>query len=573
MSGQGDGDEELAEVERALSVLGGRHPERVRAEREAAEAAARRRREHEAKAAAERRRGRFRMLAGGFAVALLGIAGWTLAKTRSARRAVESELAPLEARYLAMGFLPVTHGTFESQRRVEVQTTPGGCYAIVATHAAQLRIERPTGTAGARGEALVCTCGGEDLVATVPAGSAVRALFVPGATFGGVRALPFHFDADPPTLIAGGEACADEALEAFARDRRYPAQGTDKSWLDAHPGLANAGFATLASVPARLPFAFVEPAAAEGRCFVAASTDASDTLGLWAPPGQKPLPNHPGPIAWCDAKAASYVVEHGGAEGARGTLFVVASPSRRIGGVLGLREQLAGAGLGQASVWLRDEDRGALAADALRASVVPEPAAVANQAVDGPKADAARVVAFSVGGTGSFVPDSSGAAAFECEPPLSDHTPDTICVQTRGQSWRPPPIEVPSGAAFGPLPFWMSALSEVKDPARARVELALVGLARRLAARGFEPTIIEGVDEKPASVEILGRSGEDAIVAVGLWPAAPYARPYTDGPAWSLSGEPRVVPLRGGERVTLPLGGAVPVPIDQRRTVVFRHAI
>jgi len=560
----------LEEVERALSVLGGKHPERVRAEREAAEAAARRRREHEAKAAAERRRGQIRALVVCAIAGVLGLVGWQLVRVQAARSAVEAELAPLEARYLSMGFLPATRGMFASNQRLEIATAPGGCYALVATHHAQLRVERTTGSAGAPGEAVMCTCGSENVVVSVPAGSAVRALFVPGATFGGGRAMPYHFEADVPTLFAGGEPCADDALQGFARERRYPAQAADKTWLAAHPTLAGSGFSTLASAPARLPFVFVEAAGDAGRCFVAASTEAEDPLTLWALPDQKPLAGKAGAVGWCDAKPASYIVEHAG----HGAVVVVAAASRRIGGIVGLREQLADAGLGGASVWLRDDERGALAADALRASVVPDPASVNGMAIEGPQAEAARVVAFSVGGTGSFVPDAMGAAAFECAPPLSDHTPDTVCVQTRGQSWRPPPVEVASGAAFGPLPFWMSAIQSVTDPARTGVELALVRLARRLTARGFEPTIIEGITEKATNVDILGRSGEDAIVAVGLWPAPPYAHPYSDGPAWSLADEPRVVPLKGGERVRLPVTAkGMPVPLEQRRTVVFRHAI
>jgi hypothetical protein len=209
----------------------------------------------------------------------------------------------------------------------------------------------------------------------------------------------------------------------------------------------------------------------------------------------------------------------------------------------------------------------------LRASVVPEPATATCRTIDASQAKDARVLVFSSSaGSESF---TSNEADFRCAPPLGE--PESVCVQLRALTWHaPPPAGKDSdgacGAAYGPLPFWMTVLADSHDPAAVDAELALVGFARKLSARGFFPSVIEGVTERADSVEILGRSGDDAIVAVGVWPVAPFIHPYGDGAdPWTLDGEPRVIPLAGGARVSLPVHGSG-VPVEKRRTVVFRRS-
>ncbi|HEY1954747.1 MAG TPA: hypothetical protein VGH28_04030 [Polyangiaceae bacterium] len=547
-------ERELEEVERALSVLGGRHPDAVRAQREAAEAAAKRRREHEVIAAAERKRAMRRRALVAIAIVAVGAAAFAGYRAHQKRTAIAAEVEPLVARYVARGFEALPRSSWAPENRVEVTTVPGDCYAFVAARGASMRIERPIGSAGAKGEALVCTCATENVVVTTDA-APVRALHVAGASFGGSRALAYHFADSAPTVVAGDDACAEDSLAAYARDARYPKQEPDGAWLAAHASLASSSFTTLASAPPRLPYLFV-PAAAS-TCFL---VDGGD-LSLWTLDGgvQKPLV-HQKTIAWCVAKPATFIVERGSAAG---TLSVVAASSPRIGGMIGLRELASRAGLSPAT-WLRDDEHGALAADVLRASVVPDPTAVGSQTIAASKD--VRVLAFSSAVDDTF---SSTEADFRCDPPLLAH--DAVCVQARPLTWHEPPGGVVCGAAYGPLPYWMSVLADVRDASVVDAELALVGFARRMSARGFSPTIIEGVTEHEDSVEILGRSGDDAVVAVGVWPTAPYVHPYGD-PPWALDGEPTVVRLAGGVRVTLRLRDRAAVPLASRRTVVFRHS-
>ena len=115
----------------------------------------------------------------------------------------------------------------------------------------------------------------------------------------------------------------------------------------------------------------------------------------------------------------------------------------------------------------------------------------------------------------------------------------------------------------------MNAIASVKDPDLVPLELHLLEHAIRLSARGFEATVIEGVTETEDGVTILGRSGEDAIVAIGIWPAAPWVEPY----GWSLDNEPAITPLAKGARVHLTATDKTKAPLNARRTVVFRHAV
>lgn len=550
-------ERDLDEVERALSVLGGRHPNQVRAEREAHEATAKRAKEHEARLADDRKRALKRNAIIGVVVVVLGASGGIAWRMSAARSAIDAKMTTEIAPFVAAGFDALPRGSFAAQDRADVTTVAGDCYAFVAADGAQMKIERPVGSAGAKGSAVVCTCASENIVVVTAGGAPVRALHVVGTALGGSRAIAYRFE-KPPTVVAGDEACADDALAAFARTTHK--QEKDGAWLASHAAFASSGFTTVASAPEKLPFAFIEPT--PSRCFIAAGGD----MTLWAITDQIQKPLHgKDAIGWCAEKETTFAVEHAG-----GPVTIASVPSKRIGGLIGLREIAARAGVSM-STWVRDEERGEIAADALRASVVPDPTAVACQTIEAAQAKDARVFVFSSATHESF---TSSEADFRCAPALGE--PDALCVELRALTWHAPPPGVVCGAAYGSLPFWMSALAESHDAAAVDAELALVGFARKMSQRGFSPSVIEGVTERESSVEILGRSGDDAIVAVGLWPVAPYIHPYSDDAPWTFDDEPRVIPLAGGARVSLPVpkitNGAT-MPVEKRRTVVFRHAV
>lgn len=127
----------------------------------------------------------------------------------------------------------------------------------------------------------------------------------------------------------------------------------------------------------------------------------------------------------------------------------------------------------------------------------------------------------------------------------------------------------------------------MNEPAALKVATQLVSLARWLRREGFEPTTIAAMTELDQGVEVLGRANEDAMVAVTLAKAPPWIVTYTDGPEWSLegvrggaggaygpsgSGEPRIVPIKPLQRVTLRATNPKTLPPkDKRHTVVFRR--
>ncbi len=566
-------ERDLEEVERALSVLGGRHPDQVRAERLASEAAAKRRREHEKELETLRRRAWKRRVIAVVALALVSSVVFVVWKIFSARSEADRSAIPLVSRYVALGFDMLPRAMLAAQDRASVSTIAGDCYAFVATNGAALQIERATENVNATdaSEVLACTCASETItVSASQKKSVVRALHIAGSSLGGSRAAAFRFGDHAPKILGGDDACADDMLASFARARskeEIPKRNVDGAWLASHPSLASIGFTTLVSAPSDRPFAFAPPRAAS--CFLAVG-DEGDALTLWALDAtafQKPIERAKNAIAWCAEKESTFALEHDG----KSAVTVVAAPAARVGGMLGLREIARAENLA-IQTWTREDERSALAIDTLRASVVPDPTSAGCESIDPARTKTARVLLFASDGPTFSTTDLD----VRCAPSLG--APESLCVQARALAWRAPPPKSASEAgtcavAYGPLPYWMSAVSEIRDASAELLdeELALIAFARKLTARGFVPGILEGITEKSDSVEILGRSGDDAIVAVGLWPLAPFVHPYTDGAAWTLDTEPRVIAVKGGERVTLhvPNGN---VPIDKRRTVVFRHS-
>jgi hypothetical protein len=140
------------------------------------------------------------------------------------------------------------------------------------------------------------------------------------------------------------------------------------------------------------------------------------------------------------------------------------------------------------------------------------------------------------------------------------------------QKWRVDgAADAVAGVARSKLPFWLLAVQGVSEPVALRREVQLIGLARRLVRDGFEPTTIEAVTEIDKGAEVLGRANEDAIVVLGLAPTDPWVFPYTDGPTWSLEGEPRIVPIKPLERVVVTTTAKTLPPKATRRTIVFRR--
>jgi hypothetical protein len=257
-----------------------------------------------------------------------------------------------------------------------------------------------------------------------------------------------------------------------------------------------------------------------------------------------------------------------------GRAVVLAAPASRLGGLLGAREGARDAGtvvIIEAS-WLRPEDQGWEATSILRASSVTD--VTTGPVATTPGAPDARVAAI-VAPPGAAVTWEPSLVAVACDPPLGSargRATESVCVPTIASTlWQKG--DAPAFAARGATPIWMSPLAQRHEPDAVALLPELLALARRLAREGFEPTTFEGVTELKDGVRVVGRAGEDAVVAVGLAPNPPWVQPYSDGAPWDLGDAPRVIPLQPGSAVTLGAAAHASTPIDKRRTVVFRHSI
>ena len=156
-------DVELEEVERALSVLGGRHPEHVKAERETAAATARRLAEQRQALAKERAHRRRRLALLVVSVVVVAGVGAALVRFRAARAALDAEVEPVVTRYVALGFDALPRTTFAKQDQAELTTVAGDCYALVAARGMLASTSSdPRDQPTRRVKALVCTCGSRE---------------------------------------------------------------------------------------------------------------------------------------------------------------------------------------------------------------------------------------------------------------------------------------------------------------------------------------------------------------------------------------------------------------------------
>lgn len=573
--------EDLAEVERALSVLQGRHPEHERVRREDEENRARRSAELEAVSTLETRRIRSRraLMAGGIAaVGIVAVTGAVVLRGELARLGRIEEAADP---FRAMGFVVVDTSSRGAPSKVEANV-PAGCVLATSSTGADVRLAHAGGAVEGPVPVLTCLCEGGRVTVTgdVPAGEGLALLRMDASAFGGSRAfafLPFK----PGATGRSDQACAEGSLDAWLDSKRWlqespagaarptaqVAPAESERWLAADPrraALRLAGFELRAIVRPEAPFAVVDVPAES--CVLLVVERPEDRPSLRLKGGALAVGPAPGDALWCTAAGALAVAQRDGA----GELVVLSAPAARAGGLAGAREAAERAGLPIGASTVPAGDRGWSARQVLLASGIPETLVTSADAPElGGDADA-RIVALSLEKPGALVADLPPDVFSFCEPAL-DKALSTVCVFSGPQKWRADGAGTVAGLARARHPFWLFGLQGVNEPAALKAETQLVNLARRLRREGFEPTTIEAVTELDKGAEVLGRAHEDAIVAVALAPAAPWVFPYTDGPAWTLEGEPRVVPIAPLERVTVTATSKALPPKATRRTVVFRR--
>lgn len=560
----------LDEVERALSTLAGRHPDHERARRETLAAAEERRAAIEREAAARTRQRVKRAL-----VVVANLAALTIAaavawryyeRTRALKAAIASAAAPLVGR----GFTLVASNDLTASARIEWDAPASSCF-VAATSSSSGALHTIAGLTQREGARSVswCSCAPAHVIVEArgfDAGAGGLALLrIDARVFGGPLARAWS-DAAP----TGGDECAEQTLDAWIGDGRWPKPPIDDGWFSAKPeraSLRRAGFHVVSGIAASRPFGVIDLAA--GECALAVAETRTDELSLLSTGGARALRDAEGAMAWCDTKGGrSTVWREGGAP-----VAILSIVGARAGGMLGLREaaQMAGVTIAPRAALLRDEDLAWEATSVLRASAVPDVESSQVPAVPDVKRGRARIVAIAPA-RDVVVARQPADVNVACDPPL-DARPRawaSVCAQSIAVSWWRR-NDAPAAMAFAPLPFWLSAFEPHSEiDALARIP-RLLALARRLVREGFEPSVVDGVVELADGVRVAGRAGEDAIVAVGLGQEAPWTSPCTDAAPWSLDDAPRVVPLAAGQRIKLTCSPGPRTPLGRRRTIVFRH--
>ncbi len=567
--------DELDEVERAISLLGGRHPEHEKTRREMLAAGGQRKVALDQELAVRARlRSRRAIVTAACAVAIATVSVFAF-KIAVRARALHAAVAEMERPWTARGFARVASNELTERASLEADLPGSSCFVALATDGAALVARAGAMTVEGRSSVAWCSCETAHAVveatgATGPVGLSV--IQTDANKLGGRLARPWN-DFTPGAWSDAGRECEDAFLDGWVAAHRWPQPALDPSWLDATPehlALRHAGFRVVSAVDPSHPFGVVD--AKPGDCLLAISS-GGEPLSLRTPGGAWRVSHVPGALAWCSSAAESTSVWRDGAS----PVIVLASAGAHVGGLLGMRECADAAGLHLApdAAWLADDDLAWDAAALLRASTVLDPAPAPLPQEPGPVD--ARMVAVALSTGARLVSDPTGVA-FACDPPLgtSAGVRESICAQVAPVSWwhRGDP---PAGGARASLPAWLAPLGAHQAPdAVARVP-ELLTLARHLARDGFEPSLLEGVTELPDGIRVIGRAGEDAVVAIGLNPGPPWTLPYTlPDPVivpWDLGDPPRVIPLQPGETVKLIATPRSNAPLEKRRTVVFRRAI
>jgi hypothetical protein len=213
----------------------------------------------------------------------------------------------------------------------------------------------------------------------------------------------------------------------------------------------------------------------------------------------------------------------------------------------------------------RDAQDSLIASGALATSVRPLDVAAVQRGSD------ARMVALSLAPDATFSIDASVKDKIRCVPALEPGVLRTVCAQASAALWEHVSVSGLIGAAESPLPPWAIALSSATEVPALLATAELFAATRALSPERFDPVLFEGVRDLGASVDVIGRAGEDSICAMGLTPQLPWVAWLTQPNATRKAGGSSVVPLKPGGQVTLSFANAAARPSPDRRIVVFRR--
>jgi hypothetical protein len=444
-----------------------------------------------------------------------------------------------------------------------------GCYVAASAKPGTLKLAYTGGFIEGEGSVLTCLCDpGKVTVTSEKKAEGLVLLKSEAATVGGSHAFYF-LPVKVGALGYSDQACAEASLDAWIDAKKWLTLTPDPKWLDApeRKSLKDVGFTAAGSVRGDSPFGIIEVPA--NTCMLLVDETGTDKTSVRLKGGGQAI-SATGTSAWCTSTATVAAVQH---EPRKGDfeLRILFAPAARVGGLWGVRDAAEKANLRISDMTVPATDRDWIAKQLLVASAIPE--SLISVGIEENKE--ARIAVLSVETAGALVPDAAEGVFSFCDPPLNQSIA-SLCVFSGPQRWR---IEgdKAAGLARAKTPFWLFGLQNVPEPAALKRETQMITLARALRRDGFEPTTIEAITETEKGAEVLGRANEDAIVAVTLAPADPWAIPLSESTdaTWSLDDDlPRIVPIKPLERIQVVAPARIKLPPKQlRRTVVFRRHI
>lgn len=585
--------DELVEIERATALVQDRDPgqaEAVVAARLRAKAERAKRDEQVVKlreAAEQKRRSRNRRIA---ALVVGGVA--LAASAYPLTKAIQEEMHSAEAlgKLLDEASQSVQeHGFKQKDEWLDVDdegvtiTIPKGtCSAVVAVRqdggdAGPLRIERARAKAiEGPGGHLWCSCDDEEVVVRLPDAdgqrAAIRWLTTGTVVAGGVDVL--ETVAIPGFTLRVddfGRSCADQAFEAWSaktKNGRLPdLPATPPEWI---APLVAEGLTPVGVLDEDRAFAVVDVAA--GHCMLATAQEPGGPVTLRGADGQRLIEKTTAALAWCSYEEETrHSLWRGADPGA--AWAVLTAEADRIGGMTGLRELALRLELPELQGVIVPAELGADAMAALLASSVSKDEITKGTGEELASHPDHRVVAFSMFQEGAYVVDETSLAPMGCHP-----MPDPkaalnafVCVQARPQAWRPEGSEHTQAAACSKLPFWMSLLADATQPEALQAAAKLLGFARRMAARGAEPSSAFGVQDAAWGATVRGHANKRSVVAVGITKSAPWVHPLSKDQPWTLDGPVPMLEVAPDDEVEL--RSKVPLGFDaaSRRVVAWRR--
>ena len=451
----------LTEVERAISVLDGRHPEHEKIRRQnLREAAEQRRGQLEVELGRNARARMLRTLALAAVGVALAIGGWFAWKMAVRTRSLQAALAVTEAPWLGRGFPRVDSNELTAKRTLEADFSrrellrrrdhrrrdPPGQHG-----------ERVARRAGARWRGASCPAGHATIDAPAP-GDGLTLLRIDGSGAPEARSPGRGSTSRPaPGATKGAASVPDALLDRWLATQHAPAAPKRRGLAaPARAAFDSAGLRVIATVEPAHPFGIVEAPA--GACTIAVSK-SGETLSLRPPGGQWRIAQAHGALAWCSATAETLTVWREGAA----PVAVLSAPAVRLGGLLGARAS-ARATPACRSPRKRPGWRARTSpwdADALlRASGLTDMRLVATRRGPGASGRSRRRAVHLA--TGASVISEPEGVVIACDPPLASSARETVCAHSAPVSWFNKKDAL-AGAARGSL-----ALLDVAAPGSAR---------------------------------------------------------------------------------------------------------